>query len=257
MLRSLFIVAFALAFPALADAFQYLKQSTAKTVVMGPFVDSTDGATAETGLTLSQADIRLSKSGAAFAQTNNAAGATHMENGYYSVPLDTTDTNTLGTLVVAVSESGALPTRRDFFVVPANVFDSLASTDNLQVDVVQVKGEDASGILHGYSTITYVETSDNLETIAEAAASGTLLVLQPGTHTITAEITLPSGVDVAGTPQTLVTGDPGNGANTIFRCNGRNTFSDFRIQATTDGSCIGTTSSGTASHVTCRRMVKW
>jgi hypothetical protein len=118
----------------------YLKQSTAATIVLGPFVDSTDGVTAETALTISQADIRLSKNGGAFAQTNNATGATHMENGNYSVPLDTTDTNTLGRLRVAVAESGALPVWLNLEIVPANVWDSLFSTDLLQVDVTQLLG---------------------------------------------------------------------------------------------------------------------
>ena len=124
---------------------QLLKQSTAATVKLGPFVDSTDGVTAETALTISQADIRLSKNGGAFAQTNNATGATHDENGYYGVPLDTTDTNTLGRLRVAVNESGALPVWQDFMVVNANVYDSLiGGSDNLQVDTVQVEGVDAT-----------------------------------------------------------------------------------------------------------------
>jgi hypothetical protein len=123
----------------------WLKQSTAATVVLGPFVDSTDGVTAETALTISQADIRLSKNGGAFAQTNNAAGATHMENGNYSVPLDTTDTGTLGRLRVHVNESGALPVWLDFMVVPAHVYDGLvAGSDNLQVDTVQFNGTNAT-----------------------------------------------------------------------------------------------------------------
>lgn len=113
-----------------------LKQSTAATVVLGPFVDSTDGVTAETALTISQADIRLSKNGGAFAQTNNSAGATHMENGNFSVPLDTTDTGTLGRLRVHVNESGALPVWADFHIVPAEVYDTLIlATDNLTVDI--------------------------------------------------------------------------------------------------------------------------
>src|SRR5688572_5043510 len=103
----------------------WLKQSTAAEVAIGPFVDATDGVTAETGLTLSQADIRLKKNDGAFAQTNNAAGAAHLENGYYEVPLDTTDTNTLGRLQVAVNESGALPVWLNCMVLPANVWDSL------------------------------------------------------------------------------------------------------------------------------------
>ena len=55
-----------------------LKQSTAATIKFGPFVDDTDGKTAETGLTIAQADIRLSKNGGDFAQTNNSEGATTM-----------------------------------------------------------------------------------------------------------------------------------------------------------------------------------
>ena len=36
----------------------WLKQSTAVEIPMGPFVDSTDGNTQETGLTITQPDIR-------------------------------------------------------------------------------------------------------------------------------------------------------------------------------------------------------
>lgn len=119
----------------------WLRQSTAATVKLGPFVDETDGKTAETGLTISQADIRISKAGGAFAQSNNSTGATHDENGYYGIPLDTTDTNTLGRLKVCVSESGALPVWQEFVVMPAVVYDSLvAGSDNLQVDVTQLAG---------------------------------------------------------------------------------------------------------------------
>lgn len=118
-----------------------LKQSTAKTLRFGPFVDDSDGKTAETGLTISQADIRLSKNGAAFAQTNDSSGATHDENGWYYLQLDTTDTGTLGPLTVAIHESGALPVWADFLVVPANVYDSWVSgSDYLQIDLLQILG---------------------------------------------------------------------------------------------------------------------
>lgn len=100
-----------------------LKQSTAATIVLGPFLDDTDGKTAETALTIAQADVRLSKNAAAFAQVGESTSATHMENGYYSKLVNTTDTNTLGRLVVAVQEAGALPVRQDYVVVTADEFD--------------------------------------------------------------------------------------------------------------------------------------
>ena len=119
----------------------WLKQSTAVTVKMGPFVDEDDGKTVEAGLTISQADIRLSKNGGDYAQTNNAAGATYDETGEYGVPLDTTDTNTLGTLKVIIHESGALPVWQTFMVVPSNVWDSFFGADSLEVDAVAISGD--------------------------------------------------------------------------------------------------------------------
>jgi len=118
----------------------WLKQSTAVDIALGPFVDSTDGFTAETALTLSQADIRLKKNAGAWAQKNDATSATHEENGWYECELDATDTNTLGLLIVAVNETGALPVWREFMVVPANVYDSLVSAVDW-LDVCAAKPE--------------------------------------------------------------------------------------------------------------------
>lgn len=115
---------------------QWLKQSTAFTFRIGPFVDDTDGKTAETGLTIAQADIQISKAGGAFAQTSASPTTTHDADGWYQCPLTTTDTSTLGTLDVQVAISGALPVWAHFMVVPANVFDSWFSTDYLQVETV-------------------------------------------------------------------------------------------------------------------------
>jgi hypothetical protein len=117
-----------------------LKQSTAVDIGIGPFVDDTDGKTAETALTLTQSDIRLKKNNANWGQKAQASSATHEENGWYEVSLDTTDTNTLGILIVAVSKSGALPVWQRYLVVPANVYESLVTgteflaTTDLQQD---------------------------------------------------------------------------------------------------------------------------
>ena len=118
----------------------YLKQSTAATIVLGPFVDSADGDTAETSLTIAQADVRLSKNGGAFAQVGESTSASHMEAGNYSKALNTTDTGTAGILTVAVKPTGALRVRQEYAVLPANVYDSMFSTDLLQVDLTQIGG---------------------------------------------------------------------------------------------------------------------
>lgn len=117
---------------------QWLKQSTATTVKMGPFLDDGDGNTELTGLAIGQAGIRLSKNGGAFAQTNNAAGATHDEFGNYGIPLDTTDTNTLGRLRIYIHDPSALAVWADFMILPANVWDSLFGADKLQVHADEI-----------------------------------------------------------------------------------------------------------------------
>lgn len=109
----------------------WLKQSTAVDLPLGPFLDSTDGVTQETALTITQPDIRLKKNGGAWAQKSAAQTLSHEEAGWYEVSLSATDTDTLGHLVLAVHESGALPVWREFMVVAANVYDSLIGGGDL------------------------------------------------------------------------------------------------------------------------------
>lgn len=159
---------------------QWLKQSTAATVKMGPFLDATDGDTEMTGLTISQADIRLTKNGGAFAQTNNAAGATHDENGFYGVPLDTTDTNTLGSLKVFIHEATALSVWQEFMVVPANVWDSFFGADKLQVHADEI----TAGLITAAAIATGAVDADALATDAVneiVAAVKTALGIVSGT----------------------------------------------------------------------------
>lgn len=119
-----------------------LKQSTAFTFRLGPFLDETDGKTQENALTIAVADVLLSKAGGALAAKNEATALTGTgANAHYTCPLDATDTGTLGLLRVFCHVSGALPVWEDFVVLPANVYDSLvAGSDALQVDTIQVGG---------------------------------------------------------------------------------------------------------------------
>ena len=125
----------------------YLRQSTAsQEILLGPFVDDTDGKTAETGLTIANTDIKLFVHGATTEANKTSGGATHIAGGRYYAVLDATDTATLGILEVNVHVSGALPVRRAFTVLPANVYDSLiAGSDLLDTSLVQIAGDAQSG----------------------------------------------------------------------------------------------------------------
>lgn len=124
----------------------FLKQSTAVDIKMGPFLDSTDGNTVEGGLTITQPDIMLAKNGGNWAQKNAAQTLSHENQGWYEVSLDATDTNTLGILIVAIHESGALPVWREFMVLPANAYDALVSGTGVGVraDIQGIVGDAAT-----------------------------------------------------------------------------------------------------------------
>lgn len=145
----------------------FLKQSTAVTITVGPFLDSTDGNSQETALTISQADVVLSKNGGTFAQKNNSTSCTHDTKGYYSCPLSTTDTNTLGILTVAIHESGALAVRQDYLVLAANVYDALVGGgDYLDVEVATLATAAVTSIVTGFQARSHSGT-------LQAGAAGT------------------------------------------------------------------------------------
>lgn len=213
---------------------QLLRQSTAITVKLGPFVDETDGFTAEGSLTISQADVRLSKNGGDFAQKNQSSSASHDENGYYDVSLDTTDTGTLGRLRVAVSEGGARPVVADFMVVPANTYNSLVGgSDFLNVNISQVEEFDAAAALFGHATIAPVAwTSDDatagtvLVATIEAMSAGNKVKVGPGNYNIgtgagTATINCPAGVTIEGQGRVRIYSDDDTTNVPLFRTEGK------------------------------------
>lgn len=158
---------------------QYLKADTEITIRIGPFLDNVDGKSAETGLTITQPNIRLSKNGGDFAQKAAAETLVHDENGWYILTLDATDTNTEGRLDVAIHVSGALPVWREFMVANANWYDSqfaAATTDYLDVNVLTQTNIDF-GALQKASLETAVEnklTAANVELAAVPASTGGL-----------------------------------------------------------------------------------
>lgn len=107
----------------------FLRQSTAsQEIPLGPFVDSTDGNTAETGLSIANTDVKLLKSGGTSESSKNSGGATHIAGGRYYCVLDATDTDTVGPLRVSCHVSGALAVWLDCCVLDEAVYDVLFGT---------------------------------------------------------------------------------------------------------------------------------
>lgn len=113
----------------------WLRQSTATTLLLGPYLDSTDGVTPETALAPT---VRVAREGGAWGARSDATAIAHTENGYYSVVLNATDTGTLGRLDLASVVAGAAPVWDRALVLPAQVWDSLLGTDRLQVHAAEI-----------------------------------------------------------------------------------------------------------------------
>ena len=146
-----------------------LKANTAVDVLIGPFVDSTDGNTTEDGLTISQADVKLSKNGQALTQKTDATAAAFDDDGYYNCELDATDTNTEGNLVLIVHEAGALPVRHEYNVMAEAAWDSLYAPKDTGFMDVNIKAVSESTTAADNAEIVYdTDFATNYNTTTDA-----------------------------------------------------------------------------------------
>ena len=123
-----------------------LRQSTAVDVLIGPFVDLANGYTAEAGETPA---VLLSINGQSLGAKSDATVPVYDDAGYYNCELDTTDTATVGTLVLAVEETAtARAIRHEYTVVEEAIYDALY--------VAAADGFNASGQV---SLLTATQTS--------------------------------------------------------------------------------------------------
>jgi hypothetical protein len=153
-----------------ADAQRKLWLGEAATIKAGPFVDDADGTTLQTGLTITQAEVRLSKNGGDIAQKNQSSSATHDELGIYDVSLNAIDTNTAGTLEVYIYDAGSLIWWDEYEVAAAEPGKLYVSKS----------GSDSN---NGYSWGTAKLTLPAAKT---AASAGTTIHVGPGTYTLAA-----------------------------------------------------------------------
>ncbi len=192
----------------------WLRQSTAsQEIILGRFVDSTDGNTEETGLSIANTDIKLWVEGATTLASKNSGGATHIANGLYYAVLDATDTATLGKMEVHVHVAGALAIKREYMVLSAMIYDSLVlGTDRFDANVTHVADtSQTAGDLAAMITavddfvdteVTAIKTKTDFLPSATAGAAGGLLIAGSNaattfaSQTITGALTIGDGIAV-------------------------------------------------------------
>ena len=182
----------------------FLKQSTTINVKLGPALDRTDGVTEETALSPT---VELSKAGGTFAARNSATAIAHDSNGWYTVELNATDTNTVGPLIAKFDDSAThLPVWHVYTVLAANVYDSIVGiTDILDVSVTQWLGTAAAT-----PTVAGVPEVDVTHWIGTAAATPTVAGV-PETDTTHWNGTAVATPDTAGHPKVTIKDGAGAG----------------------------------------------
>ena len=176
----------------------YLRQSTAsQEILIGPFLDDTDGKTAETALTIANTDIKVWKHGGTTEASKNSGGATHIASGRYYAVLDATDTDTVGMLEVNVHVAGALPVRRVFQVLEEVVYDALFASSALGY-VANAPVVLADGVAHGgtLGSSTATLALSRISVVSQSSNTAALTVTGNGTGN---GATISSGSGATGT----------------------------------------------------------
>ena len=211
----------------------FLKQSTAsQEVLLGPFVDSTDGVTAETALTIANTDIKLFKAGATTLANKNSGGATHISAGNYYAVLDATDTDTVGSGAIVVQVSGALAVRHDIHVLEEAVYDDVFGASaagylkpttagrTLDVSTGGEAGVDWANVGSPTTTVALTGTTAGLTTSAINAVADQVWDEATSGHVATGSFGASQNPTEAGTAQA-------GGANTITLRSGASASNDY------------------------------
>jgi hypothetical protein len=156
----------------------FLEKGSSAVIMGGPIIASSDGYSPSTALALTTGPaIKLSKNGAAYGNRGSTQAVASTVGGYYTIPLSSNDTDTLGRLRMSIyKNSTQLPAWEDFTVVESNVYDSLfGGSTYLKVDVQTIEGADATtqitqAVLN--STLEYSYTVKQGLRIMAAALSG-------------------------------------------------------------------------------------
>jgi hypothetical protein len=155
------------------------KQSTAKTVIVGPILDSTGAEYASAVI----GDLSISKNGGTLTAMASAATLTYIANGMYTLVFTTGNLDTLGTAEVSCNKATYQMRQKELSVVPATVYDAIMT--NAVNSTGGLTG--ATGTITGLSGVIATSTNITAATgITLAAVTHTGAVIPTVTTTATA-----------------------------------------------------------------------
>lgn len=151
-----------------------VRQSTARTVTVGPVLDA-DGVAVTDGVV---ADFKISKNGGAPAALNGSATLTHRHTGHYSLALTTSDLDTVGQAEIVIDDTVNACAPKELTVIEEAVYDALFAASAAGYSTYA--GADTSGTTTLLSRLTSTRAGylDNLSAGAVATAAKLLSYFQ-------------------------------------------------------------------------------
>lgn len=177
------------------------RQSTARTLIVGPVLDA-DGVAVTDSVV---ADIKLAKNGAAPAALNGSATLTHRATGHYSLALTATDLDTVGQAEIISDDTvNAMPVKA-LTVIEEAVYDILfaaSATGAVPVASIATGAITAASIAADAITDAKVASDVTIASVTGAVGSVTGAVGSV-TAAVTANVTQIDGQATAGNNATL------------------------------------------------------
>lgn len=163
------------------------RQSTARTVTVGPILDA-DGAAVTDAVV---GDLKIAKNGGAPAALNGSATLTHRATGHYSLALTSSDLDTVGQAEIVIDDTtNAMPVK-EITVVEEAVYDGTfaASAGALATAAALATVDSEVGVIDGIVDSILADTGTDGVVVAAGSKTGYSLTATTGLGNQTATIT--------------------------------------------------------------------
>jgi hypothetical protein len=223
-------------------------QASAYTVMLKAFLSS-DHVSPATGKTVA---VTLSKAGGAFGNPSaGATNATEVANGWYSVALSTTDTGTVGDLVVRGTATGCDDSERLLQIVNANTgglgnLDAAVSTRSAPGTAQTITANQSVNVAQWLGVAPNALQAGRVDAYLGAGAAGVITAtLAPNLDAAVSTRSTYAGTDTAGTTTLLARLTAGRATNLDNLDAAVSTRSTLAAAGVWDLATAGHTTSGT------------
>lgn len=192
----------------------FLRKDTVTTIIVGPFIDKTDGVTPEIALTVTNIDVELyleNMSRIAFQPTLSGGGTHDMWRhsgdigGWYKLELEAADVAQLGKLMVSFEDVAVfLPVYMSYMVLPQNVYDQFVLQDGTVLTELSNVSSKLGAFTSGTNTIfDWMKASLRKDAALPSQIGGTFAVATDSQEALAEKLTAMAGTGFSASSDSL------------------------------------------------------